>query len=344
VLIAVGLDPVNEFYHKAQAFGLTVFAAGDASEIAEASAAMFSGKIQGLEIARILGRDVPPTPPNWLRTVEILKSRPGPVGQETIPQNGPVFPVLHCSQEIPCNPCTAVCPQGAIFVNEEDIRHTPSYIAQQLGTACTACEKCVNICPGLAITLVDMRPSRSVTLAENEVLVTIPYEFDKKTLQVGERVTVVDTTGAVLGDVEVMRARSGRATDHTTLVKVRAPREIATRIAGIRIQSESVSEPLDPYVERLTDDLIICRCERVTLAEIKAAIRTGVRDMNEIKALTRAGMGACGSKTCAPLVKRVFAESAVPASEVRENVIRPLFVEIPLGLLAGEVGEDGDAQ
>ena len=34
------------------------FAAGDAEEIAEASAAMFSGKIKGLEIARDLGRDV----------------------------------------------------------------------------------------------------------------------------------------------------------------------------------------------------------------------------------------------------------------------------------------------
>src|SRR5450759_2674721 len=52
LLIAVGLDPVNEFYAKAQEFGLTAFAAGDAEEIAEASAAMFSGKIKGLEVAQ----------------------------------------------------------------------------------------------------------------------------------------------------------------------------------------------------------------------------------------------------------------------------------------------------
>ncbi|MEN6559688.1 MAG: FAD-dependent oxidoreductase, partial [Acidobacteriota bacterium] len=44
LLIAVGLDPVNEFYEKAREFGLTAFAAGDAEEIAEASAAIFSGK------------------------------------------------------------------------------------------------------------------------------------------------------------------------------------------------------------------------------------------------------------------------------------------------------------
>ena len=36
VLVAVGLDPVDEFLHKAREFGLPVHAAGDAEEIAEA--------------------------------------------------------------------------------------------------------------------------------------------------------------------------------------------------------------------------------------------------------------------------------------------------------------------
>ena len=79
VLIAVGLDPVNEFYVKAQEFGLLAFAAGDAEEIAEASAAMFSGKIKGLEVARALGQDVGEIPPDWYRTAEILRSKPGAV-------------------------------------------------------------------------------------------------------------------------------------------------------------------------------------------------------------------------------------------------------------------------
>jgi sarcosine oxidase subunit alpha len=116
---------------------------------------------------------------------------------------------------------------------------------------------------------------------------------------------------------------------------VRAPREMATRIAGIRVQEEWVSQPLEHHVERLTDDSIVCRCERVTLAEIKAVIQSGVRDVNEIKGLTRAGMGACGAKTCADLVQRAFRELGVPSDEVTEGVRRPLFVEVPLGVLAG---------
>ena len=73
----MGLDPVDEFYRKAREFGIDAFAAGDAEEIAEASAAMFSGKIKGLEIAHALGHNVGEIPPDWYRTAEILKSKPG---------------------------------------------------------------------------------------------------------------------------------------------------------------------------------------------------------------------------------------------------------------------------
>jgi len=334
LLIAVGLDPVDEFYRKGKEFGLQTFAAGDSDEVAEASAAMFSGKIRGLEVARALGHDTGEIPPDWFRTAEILKSKPGVITHETVPDKGAMFPVLHCSQEIPCNPCTSVCSEGAIFIDEADIRQVPDYIAEQLGKECIGCEKCVTVCPGLAITLVDTRH------ANGSVLVTIPYEFDKGSIQKGDVVTVTDTSGEVLGNVEVVRTRIGKVTDRTVLVKVSAPRAIATRIAGIQVQEKQITDPLDKYVERMTDDMIVCRCERVSLAEIKAVIQLGVRDMNEIKAITRAGMGACGGKTCTSLIKRAFRELGIPNSEVTENVLRPLFVEVPLGVFAGIKDED----
>ncbi|MCG2787426.1 MAG: FAD-dependent oxidoreductase [Anaerolineae bacterium] len=331
LLIAVGLDPVDEFYRKAREFGLNAFAAGDADEVAEASAAMFSGKIRGLEIARALGCDVPEIPQDWFRTSEILKSRPGQITHETVPDDDEaVYPVIHCSQEIPCNPCTSVCSQGAIFIDETDIRGVPDYIAKKLGVECIACEKCVTICPGLAITLVDTRKQ-----VDETALVTIPYEFGREALHAGDMVTVTDTGGNALGRVEVVRTRIAKTTDRTMLVKVRAPQAIAQKIAGIEIQNREISAPLEAWVERLTDDLIVCRCERVSLADIKAIIQGGVRDMNEIKAITRAGMGACGGKTCGSLIKRAFRELGVPMAEVTENVVRPLFVEVPLGVLAG---------
>jgi len=334
LLIAVGLDPVSEFYEKAREFGMTAFAAGDAEEIAEASAAIFSGRIRGLEVARSLGHDVGGISEEWYRTAEILKSKPGKTLPETFPDGeGGVFPVLHCNQEIPCDPCTAVCPNNLIEIDPTDIRLLPAFLSSKDGKGCTGCERCVAICPGLAITMVDFRKDPEFPT------VAIPLEFLKETLQAGDSVVVEDTEGQSLGRVEVAAVRAIKANDRTVIVKVRAPREYAKKIAGIRLQPERESDPLGRYVERTEDDTIICRCERVTAGEIRELIRKGSRDINEIKALTRTSMGSCGAKTCTPLIHRLFREEGVPESEIIDQPKRPLFLEVPLGVFAGLADE-----
>ena len=332
VLVAVGLDPVDEFYHKAREFGLPAYACGDAEEIAEASAAMFTGRIRGLEIARAIGRDVGEVPPEWHRTADVLKSRPGMTIREDIPaaEQG-CFPVFHCAQEIPCNPCTSVCSKHAIRIEGDDVMGLPEFV----GDECDACEKCVAICPGLALTLVDFRKDHDFPV------VTIPYEFTRKSINAGDVVTVLDMEGAVLGNVEVTRVRTALYADRALLVRVKAPREIAKRIAGIRVQEPWVTEPEGEAVDRVADDEIVCRCERVTAKEIRALIAAGIRDMNHLKAATRCGMGACGGKTCPPLIRRLFREEGVPAGQVAELTRRPLVMEVPLGAFAGVVSGEG---
>jgi NADPH-dependent 2,4-dienoyl-CoA reductase/sulfur reductase-like enzyme/Fe-S-cluster-containing hydrogenase component 2/bacterioferritin-associated ferredoxin len=336
VLVAVGLDPVDEFLHKAREFGLPVHAAGDAEEIAEASAAMFTGRIRGLQIARALGRDVGEVPPEWHRTAEVLKSKPGAVVTEDLEDaHGSVFPIFHCSQEIPCNPCTSVCTHHAIRIEGDDIMGLPEFI----GDACDACEKCVAICPGLALTLVDFRKDPA------NPVVTIPYEFSAKTIRKGDVVTVLDTEGGVLGNVEVVRVREAKIADRALLVRVKAPRDIAKRIAGIRVQDPWVGNPARHGDEptAIADEEIVCRCERVTAGEIRKLIRAGLRDMNHLKAATRAGMGACGGRTCPSLIKRLFGEEGVAADQVAELTRRPLVMEVPLGAFAGVTSGDEPA-
>jgi len=336
VLVAVGLDPVDEFTHAARAYGLPVFAAGDAEEIAEASAAIFSGKIVGLEIARELGAADELVPENWARMGQLLKSKPRDVDAQREEPQGEIYPVLHCSQEIPCNPCTSVCPQGMIHIDEDDIRQLPTFIAEEVGKTCIGCEKCVTICPGLAITLVDGRTDPL------NPLVTIPFEFEEERLATGDDVEVLDVEGNALGTTKVEAAKAVPANDRTVLIKVRAPVAFAARIAGIRVQAPWIGDPLPEAVDPIADTDIVCRCERVTAGEIRELIRSGYRDANEIKAVTRAGMGACGGKTCQTLILRLFREQGIPVDEVTENVARPLFVEAAFGSFAGvaEGGQD----
>ena len=270
-------------------------------------------------------------PPEWHRTAEILKSRPGMTVAEDIPEERKgVFPVFHCMQEIPCNPCTSICPNHGIRIAGDDVLGLPEFV----GDACDGCEKCVAICPGLAITLVDYRKD------QQQPTIVIPYEFSAKRIKKGDTVTVLDSEGTVLGNVEVTRVRAAKEADRALLVRVTAPAEIAPRVAGIRVQEPWQAERAERFEQSVGDDEIVCRCERVTAKELRRLIRSGIRDMNHLKAITRCGMGACGGKTCPNLIKRIFREEGIPAGEVADLTRRPLFMEVPLGAFAGaEAGE-----
>jgi NAD(P)H-nitrite reductase large subunit len=139
----------------------------------------------------------------------------------------------------------------------------------------------------------------------------------------------------VLGEVPVLKVRSPKFADHAQLVKVKAPASIAKRIAGIQVQAPWVAQSVEEKVQRVSDDDIVCRCERVTAGQIRRLIREGVRDMNHLKTLTRAGMGACGGKTCPSLIARIFREEGVPAAQITPLTQRPIIMEVPLGAFAG---------
>ena len=336
VLIAVGLNPVDEFILKANEVGLPVFSAGDAAEIAEASAAMFSGKIKGLEIAKYLGLDVPVVPEEWLSFEEILKSRPGEI--TTLleePHQGDVFPVMHCRQEIPCDPCSTVCPNNLIHINPENIRGLPEFCPQDEKN-CIACERCVAICPGLAVTLVDYRKD------PKKPMVSIPLEFSKHYVSTEDLVPVTDIDGKVLGHYPVKSTRVLRQYPRTLIVRVQVPVEIATLVSGIQVVAgwSPSEENAGLYQGENRQENILCHCEHVSGDAIRALIREGVRDINQIKAATKATMGSCGGKTCISLIKQIFREEGVLLSEVTDPVQRPVFVEMPLEILAKNQQEE----
>ena len=96
-------------------------------------------------------------------------------------------------------------------------------------------------------------------------------------------------------------------------------------------------------VSMLKDDTIICRCEEITLKEIKDAIQMGARSIGEVKMLTRTGMGNCQGRMCEHTVAAIIAHELDGEGVTREEVgyysIRPPLHPLPQSFLADAVPE-----
>ncbi|MEO0077794.1 MAG: (2Fe-2S)-binding protein [candidate division WOR-3 bacterium] len=93
---------------------------------------------------------------------------------------------------------------------------------------------------------------------------------------------------------------------------------------------------------RRQNAVIICRCEEVTEAEVRAAIRTGYHSLEELKRVLRTGMGHCQGRGCLRMIaKLVEEETGIRASEQKYPTSRPPLKPLPLGLL-GSYRDDED--
>lgn len=85
-----------------------------------------------------------------------------------------------------------------------------------------------------------------------------------------------------------------------------------------------------------TNDVMICRCEDITLDEIQALIKEGYRTIDEIKRVLRAGMGPCQGRTCRMLIAQELAKFyGIPVGEVLMPTFRPTVKPVKLGTYAG---------
>ena len=326
ILIAVGLNPVDEFYQKAKEYNYNVWVAGDAQEIAEASAAIFTGRIEALKILKERGIKIEEDLNELQKFSELMKKKPPlPKDIEVSQEEEGIYPVFYCNQEIPCNPCTSVCPNKQIETINDLITQLPYFKGEE---ECIGCGKCVAVCPGLAVVLRDYRKDK-----ENP-LVTFPLELSAEKLVKDQKIIVV-SNNQELGEYTVHRVRILKEFPKTQLITVKLPSKIAKQAVGVKLYKSTYNEPIDLYQKSYTDDdTIVCRCERISVGEIRKWIRLGVKDFNELKTLTKVGMGACGGKTCTPLINRIFREEGISTSSITPGTKRPLFIEVPLGIFA----------
>jgi len=87
--------------------------------------------------------------------------------------------------------------------------------------------------------------------------------------------------------------------------------------------------------------IMICRCEDVSREMILDCIAKGYETLDEIKRVTRAGMGPCQGRTCRNLIATELSRAyGVPMEKVLMTTFRPPVKPVSLGMLADAYGEE----
>ena len=257
------MDTRGGYIPKCDEMGATsipgVYAAGDVAGIEEASSAMIEGRMSGNAIAAYLGyiaeseRDQRITelkqaldslrhgmfaPENRGKLIDKTDEgidismnllTKGYVADEEInrfpgaKRHQGVYPVMECTQNIPCNPCQDACPRGCITIGD-NITSLP-FVAE--GKTCVNCGMCVASCSGQAIFLIE----EDVAPGMGEV--TIPYEF-LPLPSVGDIGMGLGRDGSEITQVTVTKVRNIKAYDHTALLTLRMPMEYIMKVRFYR--------------------------------------------------------------------------------------------------------------
>ena len=88
-------------------------------------------------------------------------------------------------------------------------------------------------------------------------------------------------------------------------------------------------------------ETMICRCEDITRERILECINDGYGTLDDIKRVTRAGMGPCQGRTCRNLIAAELSRAyGVPPEDILMPTFRPPVKPISLGALADAFNEE----
>jgi len=221
---------------------------------------------------------------------------------------GPVA-VIECFQNIPCNPCEHACPFGAILPFA-DINDRPKMDESK----CNGCGICLTKCPGLAIMVVDWNWS------EERALIKLPYEF-RPLPEVGKMVAALDREGSVVAQAEVVHVQLNPNMNKVPIVSVALDKTLIKTVRNIAVTRQESS--------------IVCRCNDLDIADIRALIAQGHTSVDELKRVARLGMGPCQGRNCIPIVLGELSRALnIPIAKLQSGTYRPVVKAVTLGELA----------
>ena len=299
--ICTGLIPDNQLLTKGQyTFGKRCAGVGDAVRIGEGTTAVLRGKQAAYEIAQELG--VRFNYNDYLQiSKEYIDSQQHPIRiKEESPRPTPErqaqrpFVRLDCLYGFACNPCSFTCPQKAITKSSTSV--TPEIDYEK----CTGCMQCVSHCPGLAIFGYDTR--------KQNLFLPVEYEVEE-----GAEVWLVDDNGKKQGEGIIEKVLKKPTKTNVARVKAAGMENDALlNITGF-IVKENYPEEIDFKQEpECESETYVCHCEDVSLDELLSAI--GDRkyiSVDEVKHITRLGMGPCRGKRCIPRLRMKLREKGI---------------------------------
>ncbi len=294
--ICTGLVPDNQLLTKGkELYGHHVYGVGDAVRIGEGTSAVLRGRQAAYEIAQEIGlrfnydeyldlsRQYIDSQQHPVRLLE----RPNLPTEERM--KAKPFVQLDCLYSFACNPCTFSCPQGAISKPTTSSTPTVDY------NKCIGCMECVNHCPGLAIF--------GYNLQKEWCFLPIEYAVDE-----GAEVFLVDNNGQRIGEGVIEKVlkkdnKTNVARVHVDTLNV----DTLTDVKGF-ILKDRYPEPLNmKSLYPVEGETYICHCEDISEQQLIDVV--GDRkyiSVDELKHITRMGMGPCRGKRCIARARQVL--------------------------------------
>jgi BFD-like [2Fe-2S] binding domain. len=91
----------------------------------------------------------------------------------------------------------------------------------------------------------------------------------------------------------------------------------------------------------MPDRTIVCRCEDLSLKDVRELIDQGFQSIDEIKRISRCGMGPCQGRGCRQVVaQEIAAATGKKLDEIEMPKFRPPVKPVKLGILLGGEKED----
>ncbi|BCM71061.1 MULTISPECIES: NAD(P)/FAD-dependent oxidoreductase [unclassified Streptomyces] len=176
----------------------------------------------------------------------------------------------------------------------------------------------------------DLAETLGCTLSGTAVRVDAEQRTDVPGVWAAGEATGVGGAALALAEGHIA-GRSAAARLHGTAPDPRrwaAAARTRTRLRDFAAALEAVYAPPAGWADRVPDDTVVCRCEEVTAGRVReSAGLLGAPDLRSVKLLSRAGMGWCQGRVCAPAVAGL---AGCPLTAGRRPFARP----VPLGVLA----------